>query len=105
MVEDDDDVRAQSVESLRELGYAVHRGADGPAALRVLEQQQGEVDLLFTDVVLPGGMSGAQLAAQATARMARAEGAVHHRLRAQRDRPPWPARHRRAADHEAVLVR
>lgn len=66
VVEDDDDVRAQSVESLRELGYRVLESHDGPSALRLLERQQ-RVDLLFTDVVLPGGMTGAQIAAKAKA--------------------------------------
>jgi len=64
VVEDDDDVRAYSVEILRELGYRVIEAPDGPSALRLLERQL-RVDLLFTDVVLPGGMSGAQVAAQA----------------------------------------
>jgi CheY-like chemotaxis protein len=68
VVEDHEDVRAQSVESLRELGYRVFEAADARSAIRVLEQQQGEIDLLFTDVVLPGGISGAQLAAQVTGR-------------------------------------
>jgi len=68
VVEDHDDVRVQSVESLRELGYLVFEAADARAAMRVLEQEQGDIHLLFTDVVLPGGISGAQLAAQATAR-------------------------------------
>ena len=68
VVEDHEDVRVQSVESLRELGYLVFEAADARSALRLLEQQQGEIDLLFTDVVLPGGISGAQLAAEATAR-------------------------------------
>lgn len=66
VLEDDDDVRASSIEMLRELGYNVIEAHDGPAALRVLEQQP-RVDLLFTDVVLPGGMTGAQVAAQARA--------------------------------------
>jgi PAS domain S-box-containing protein len=66
VVEDDDDVRMQSVESLRDLGYRVLEAHDGPSALRLLERQP-RVDLLFTDVVLPGGMSGAQVAAQAKA--------------------------------------
>jgi CheY-like chemotaxis protein len=66
VVEDDDDVRAQSVESLRELGYRVLESHDGPSALRLLERQQ-RVDLLFTDVVLPGGMTGAQVADKARA--------------------------------------
>jgi PAS domain S-box-containing protein len=67
VVEDDDDVRTYSVESLRELGYRVVEAHDGMAALRLLERQP-RVDLLFTDVVLPGGMTGAQVAAQARAK-------------------------------------
>ena len=63
--EDDDDVRTYSVEVLRELGYRVLEAHDGPSALSLLERQGGEVDLLFTDVVLPGGMMGDRLAAQA----------------------------------------
>ncbi len=64
VLEDDDDVRTYSVESLRELGYRVLEAHDGPSALRLLERQP-RVDLLFTDVVLPGGLTGAQVAAQA----------------------------------------
>jgi PAS domain S-box-containing protein len=60
--EDDDDVRAYTVEVLRELGYRVLEAHDGPSALRLLERQEGAVDLLFTDVVLPAGMTGALLA-------------------------------------------
>jgi PAS domain S-box-containing protein len=64
VVEDDDEVRTYSVEILRELGYRVVEAHDGPSALRLLERQV-RVDLLFTDVVLPGGVTGAQVAAQA----------------------------------------
>jgi CheY-like chemotaxis protein len=64
VVEDDDDVRTHSVDSLRELGYRVLEAHDGPSALRLLERQP-RVDLLFTDVVLPSGLTGAQVAAQA----------------------------------------
>jgi PAS domain S-box-containing protein len=66
VLEDDDDVRSHSVEILRELGYRVIEAHDGPTALRLLDQQP-RLDLLFTDVVLPGGMTGAQVAAQAKA--------------------------------------
>ena len=62
VVEDDDDVRAYTVEILGELGHRVIEAHDGPSALRLLERQ-ARVDLLFTDVVLPGGMTGAQAAA------------------------------------------
>jgi CheY-like chemotaxis protein len=61
VVEDDDDVRAYSVEVLRELGYRVLEAHDGPSALRLLERQEGRVDLLFSDVVLPSGLTGPQL--------------------------------------------
>ena len=61
VVEDDDDVRTHSVEILRELGYRVIAAPDGPRALRALEANPG-VRLLFTDVGLPGGLNGRQLA-------------------------------------------
>jgi CheY-like chemotaxis protein len=61
IVEDDADVRAGTVDMLRRLGYSVLEAADGRAALRVLEDNAG-VDLLFTDVGLPGGLNGRQLA-------------------------------------------
>lgn len=64
VVEDDDSVRAYSVDALRDLGYRVIEASDGPSALRLLETKT-PVDLVFTDVVLPGGMTGAQVAARA----------------------------------------
>jgi PAS domain S-box-containing protein len=65
--EDDEDVRAYSVEVLRELGYEVIEAADGAAALALLEEGEARVDLLFTDVVLPGGMTGGIVAERARA--------------------------------------
>src|SRR5690242_17269937 len=56
--------KSQSARRLRELGYRVLEAHDGPSALRLIEQEQ-HISLLFTDVVLPGGMTGAQVAAQA----------------------------------------
>jgi PAS domain S-box-containing protein len=64
--EDDADVRAYTVETLRDLGYQVVEAEDGAAALKRLAEN-GAVDLLFTDVVLPGGMTGAELAQRAIA--------------------------------------
>lgn len=61
VVEDDEDVRASGVESLRELGYRVVEAPDGPAALQLLEADPS-IRLLFTDVGLPGGQDGRQLA-------------------------------------------
>jgi len=61
VVEDDDDVRAYTVEILRELGYRVLEAHDGPSAIRLLERQEKPLDLLFTDIVMPG-LSGRELA-------------------------------------------
>ncbi|MFD1331740.1 PAS domain S-box protein [Methylopila musalis] len=65
VVEDDDDVRVYSAGALRELGYRVLEARDGISALAVLGQADEPIDLLFSDVVLPGGMNGEQLAGQA----------------------------------------
>jgi CheY-like chemotaxis protein len=54
-------VRAYSSGIVRELGYSVLEAANGAAALQILERHP-EVALLFTDVGLPGGMNGRQLA-------------------------------------------
>ncbi len=60
VVEDDDDVRSHTTDVLRELGYRVLEAANGAAALALLAREPG-VRLLFTDVGLPGGMTGRQL--------------------------------------------
>ena len=63
VVEDDNDVRLFTSESLRELGFTVLEAYDGPSALKQLELHP-EIQLLFTDVGLPG-INGAQLVAAA----------------------------------------
>ncbi|MHB0769704.1 ATP-binding protein [Bradyrhizobium sp. 5.13L] len=65
VVEDDDMVRAYVESELKTLGYRVIATSNGPAALDVL-RQPGDIQLLFTDVVMPGGMFGPELARQAT---------------------------------------
>ncbi len=67
VVEDDPVVREFAVAACRECGCTVHEAGDGDQALRVLEKQR-YIQLLFTDVGLPGGMNGRQLAAAAQAR-------------------------------------
>ena len=62
LVEDDPLVREHVAGQLGALGYRVLRAADGPEALALLEHERG-IDLLFTDVVMPGGMNGRDLAA------------------------------------------
>ncbi|MCG8510148.1 MAG: response regulator [Rhodospirillales bacterium] len=64
VVEDDDGVRESTVWVLRSLGYATLEAADGPAALDLLETDKS-IDLLFSDIVMPKGMSGIDLAQQA----------------------------------------
>jgi signal transduction histidine kinase len=61
VVEDNDEVRANNVGSLRELGYRVVATRDGAEALRRLAADPS-IRLVFTDVGLPGGMDGRQLA-------------------------------------------
>jgi signal transduction histidine kinase/ActR/RegA family two-component response regulator len=63
VVEDDERVRQVSVDALRELGYSVLQAADAHQALAMLALHP-EIDLLFTDVVMPE-MNGRQLAAKA----------------------------------------
>ena len=61
LVEDEEEVRQFAAEVLREEGYKIHAAADAASALQILDAQPG-INLLFTDVVLPGGMNGRQLA-------------------------------------------
>jgi PAS domain S-box-containing protein len=67
VVEDEADVRAYTAGILRELGYTVVEAPNGPVGLRSLEQHP-DISLLFTDVGLPGGMNGRQLAEAAKTR-------------------------------------
>lgn len=67
VVEDETDLRAYATEALRDLGYRVLEAADGRTALEIIERRP-EIDLLFTDVVLGGGMSGRVLANEVSRR-------------------------------------
>ncbi len=64
LVEDDEGLRTIAAQMLRELGYSVLTASCGEEALRLLAQQPEQVDLLFTDVVMPG-MGGKVLAEKA----------------------------------------
>ena len=63
LVDDDDPVRAVTAAMLRDLGYTVRDVASGEAALTALAED-GDMDILLTDLVMPG-MNGSQLAAAA----------------------------------------
>jgi CheY-like chemotaxis protein len=68
VVEDDLDVRTYSIESLRELGYNVLEASNATAALQLLASHP-DVAVLFTDIGLPGGMNGRQLADECRKRL------------------------------------
>ena len=61
VVEDHPEVRSYVVAQLRDLGYRVLEAEDGPQALKIL-CEDAAIDLLMTDIVMPGGMTGRQLA-------------------------------------------
>jgi PAS domain S-box-containing protein len=65
VVEDDPDVRDMIVGILSDLGYQTLVATNGPEALAILNDGHS-VDLLFTDIVMPAGMSGTDLARQAS---------------------------------------
>lgn len=68
VVEDDIDMRETVVAILEGLGYRVLSAGIGAAGLALLEEHR-DIDLLFTDIVMPGGMSGLDLARKASDRM------------------------------------
>jgi signal transduction histidine kinase len=67
VVEDDVAVREYAIETLQELGYRVFAAATGAAALDMLKERP-EIALLLTDIALPGGMNGRELAREARRR-------------------------------------
>jgi signal transduction histidine kinase len=64
VVDDEPSVRTLVVEVLEELGYLAIEAGDGPTALRLL-QSVSSVDLLITDLTLPGGINGREVADRA----------------------------------------
>lgn len=60
VVEDDDLVRSHVEAQLKLLGYLVITARNGPEALEII-RSEADIDLLFTDVIMPGGMNGREL--------------------------------------------
>jgi two-component system, cell cycle sensor histidine kinase and response regulator CckA len=67
VVEDETSLRKLTCNTLKQSGYKVLEAKDGPEAIEIASQYQGEIHLLFTDVVMPG-MSGHQLAEKLSSR-------------------------------------
>jgi CheY-like chemotaxis protein len=68
IVEDEPAVLKMAETALSEAGYRTLKATSGPEALDLLKTAGTRIDLLFTDIVLPGGMSGVQLAREAQRR-------------------------------------
>ncbi len=64
LVEDDRDVRLVTRRTLESFGYQVTEAASGRKALELWQRHAGELDLLLTDIVMPDGMTGYELADQ-----------------------------------------
>jgi DNA-binding response OmpR family regulator len=62
VVEDDVLIRSVIAAYLRDCGYRVVEAADGEEAKTVLSREDGRIDILLTDVEMPGGMDGFALA-------------------------------------------
>ena len=101
VVDDEPLLRMVMTDALQDNGYRALEAHDGPSALKIFESDT-RVDLLITDVGLPGGMNGRQVAEAGAAETPRSQGAVHYRVR--RERRGW-ARTARAGygnRHQAV---
>ncbi len=62
LVEDESSVRRTVGQCLRMLGYSVLEAANGHEALDLWQKHNHQIDLLFSDMIMPGGMTGADLA-------------------------------------------
>ena len=61
VVEDEESVRRALAMTLRRFGYQVLEADNGPTALKIWQEQRAEIALLLTDLVMPGGVTGADL--------------------------------------------
>ena len=62
LVEDDATVRTVGQQALKRKGYTVLTAANGPAALELWKERREDIRLVITDLIMPGGLSGLQLA-------------------------------------------
>lgn len=71
LVEDNDEVLRSVALQLRSLGYTVVQASRADEALDILEQEEAHIDLLFTDIVMPGTMDGVAMSRLAVERFPR----------------------------------
>ncbi len=62
VVEDERDLREMVTRTLNRHGYRVFQAVDGPSALEIWREYKDQINLVFSDVVMPGGMNGRDLA-------------------------------------------
>ena len=101
VVEDDALVQGYVIAQLGSLGYRTLVASDGVAALALVDQGVA-FDLLFTDMIMPGGMNGRELAEAVRQAPRRDQGALHLGLYRQRHRARRPPRSRRRPAQKAV---
>ncbi len=64
VVEDERDLRDFVARELRRHGYRIFEAVDGPSALKIWSEYKKEINLIFTDVIMQGGMNGREVAEQ-----------------------------------------
>ena len=64
VVEDERDLRDFVSRELRRHGYRIFEAVDGPSALKIWREYKNEISLVFTDVIMTGGMNGREVAEQ-----------------------------------------
>ena len=62
VVEDERDLRDFVARELRRHGYRIFEAVDGPSALKIWDEYKNEIKLVFTDVVMTGGLNGREVA-------------------------------------------
>ena len=94
-------VRRYVMTQIQSLGYATLEASNASDALRIIDDVPA-IDLLFTDVIMPGAMNGRQLVDEALKRRPGLKTLYTSGYTGERHRPSWPAGFRRAAAGETL---